>query len=248
MILKMYTDSLLNELKTNVKNNLEKYKLLEPFVKDIPNYDVSLYNLEKEVTYPKLNYDNQNIPQWEADFNNAVLLHKEFVLKYQIPISVLSDERFIAYLTHDVYHEYMFYRWSFKNEKRIKEKYFLVSQPFTRNTFLRYFWYTYISYDASLDNPYELTKIAFKNQDAVNQIMERKYSRNKKIIIPALKAMKDSPDIPNDKRGLFGKYLNNVLSLYALDLYKEADLIDLCKKAIKDIVDIDYEEEIEEDE
>lgn len=246
MILKMFTDSLLNELKTNVKTNLSLYEKGERFVDDIiENYDTQLYNLETEVSYPELDCtiaskENQ-LYQWEIDFNNAVRLHKSLIQRDKVPLSILTDERFISYLAHDIYFGYMKVRWPYNGkEGRILEKYFLQGRSYTRNTFFRYFWYTSITYSENLDDPYELTKVAFENQDVVNQIMERKFSRNSKITKAALRAILDTnTKIPSAKRTLLGKSINNMLSLYSLDVMKEQDLIELFKNEIIGIIGSD---------
>ena len=252
MILKMYTDYLLNELKTNRKINISKYDESDKFVTSlIENYDMELYNLEKEVEFPELdasiaNKDNGK-KQWEIDFQNCVKLHKEFILKYNIPLGVLSDERFIAYLTHDVYYSYMQQRWPVKGkESRLLQKYFLPSgqQAFTRNLLLKFFWYAYITYDVSADDPYELTRIAFEYADPVNQIMERKYGCNQKIVHCALKAIKNigSKEL-NKKRTIYGKTINNILSLYALDVYREEELVLLFENEINGIISSPVEDD-----
>lgn len=272
MILKMYTDSLLNELKTNRKLNIPRYSEPTSFVKTlVDNYDLELYNLNKEVTYPILDYTiakkGDMIPQWQIDYNNSVKLHKDFVLKYKIPLNILLDERFITYLTHDIYYDFNIVRWPINDKEvensdlesladkdkkkpsalsRIESKYFVPSgaQGFTRNLFMRFFWYAHITYMQTEADPYELTRIAFEYQDPVNQIMERKYSKNKKIVIAALKAIKEvgSKDL-NRKRALFGKYINNMLSLYALDALKEDELKKLFIEQIKEIIGSDVEDD-----
>ena len=249
MILKMYTDYLVNDLKTNRINNINLYDTNKhSFVSSLyNNYDLELYNMEKEVEYPELDLTiatkENGKNQWEIDFNNAVKLHKEFVLKYDVPLSILSDERFITYLTHDIYYEYMICRWPVNGkENRLNQKYFLPTggQGFTRNMFMRLFWYAYITYDSSLADPYELTRIAFEYADPVNQIMERKYGKSERIVKAALRAIKNigSKEL-NQKRTIYGKRINNILSLYALDVLKENELVSLFEKEIKGIVESD---------
>lgn len=252
MILKMFTDCLLNDLKTNKKLYLEKYNQSQKFVDSVvENYDMELYNLEIDVNYPNLDKtiaDKENgLNQWEIDYNNCVLLHKEFVKKYDIPLGILSDERFIAYLTHDIYYDYMIARWPVNGkENRINQKYFLPNGAFgfTRNMFLKFFWYAYITYDEKLDDPYELTKIAFEYADPVNQIMERKYGRNQKIVKSALTAIKNvgSKEL-NRKRTIYGKTINNILSLYALDVLSEEELVSLFENEIRTILKSDIEDD-----
>lgn len=248
MILKMYTDYLLNDLKTNRKNNLDNYNNEHSFVKSLyDNYDLELYNLDKEVEFPNLDYtiatkENQK-NQWEIDCNNSIKLHKEFIQKYDIGLDILSDERFITYLTRDVYYDYMRNRWPANGkENRVIQKYFLPSgsQGFTRNMFLRLFWYSYITYDEKLKDPYELTKVAFEFADPVNQIMERKYGRNEKIVKAALRAIKKvgSKEL-NQKRTIYGKRINNILSLYALDVLSSDELEILFENEIRGIIKTD---------
>lgn len=247
MILAMYTDSTINELRTNIKLNFCKYKQKECFVKKfIPNYEAQLYPLNIEVEYPQLNKKianrDEEIKQWEIDYENAINLYKNFVLKYNISLQILADERFISYLTHDIYYDYMVTRWPIKEgkESRIKEKYFLPSgnQAFTRNAFLKFFWYPYITYDEKNNDHYHLTKIAFEYADPVNQIMERKYSKNPKIVRAALKAIEnvENSKILNIKRTLYGKAINNILSLYCLDILNEDALTVLLESEIKKII------------
>lgn len=261
MILSMYTDSTLNELRSNISVNAQKYQSCSPFVKEfISDYDAKLYSLASEVDYPLL---DKTIPTrtdskllWEIDFENAVTLHKHFVLKYNIPLNILMDERFICYLTHDIYYDYMVARWSnsLKKEKSIKEKMFVPggNQAFTRNTLMRFFWYTCMTYDEKAKDPYWLTKIAFDFADPVNQIMERKYSRNKKILKCALTAIsnvKESNELKS-KRTFFGKAINNILSIYCLDIINESELILLFENEIKKIVNSDVvdDEQVDSDE
>lgn len=260
MILAMYTDSTINELRTNIKLNLPKYMETECFVKEfIDNYEAQLFPLNIEVEYPLLNKNiakrDDEVKQWEIDCENAIILHKNFVLKYNIPLQVLSDERFISYLAHDVYYDYMLVRWPIKEgkESRIKEKYFLPggNQAFTRNTFLRFFWYAYITYDKNAKDPYHLTRIAFEYADPVNQIMERKYSKNPKIVRAALQAIANVKEsrILNSKRTFYGKAINNILGMYCLDILNEKSLTELLEAEIKKIIgsDIDDNEFIEEE-
>lgn len=260
MVLNIYNDSVINELKNNIEYNFEKYKNGEKFVANvIDNYVGQLYALPYDVDYPKLDCTVadkiSDSRQWEIDCNNAILLHKEFVLKYKIPASIFTDERFIAYLTHDIYFDYMMQRWPITDKiNRVKTRYFLEStQGFTRNAFLRLFWYAYMTYDETNKDPYWLTKIAFSCTDPVNQIMERKYSKNRKILKASLKALQECENIAliKNKRTLFGKAINNILGLYCLDVLTEGELESVFKKELMQIIlgnQIDELSEVEEDE
>lgn len=254
MRLKMYTDVVISELKSSAKSNPEYYDKEAKFIKDIiQDYDDKLYDLNIDVVYPMLSSELKSDDKIlrEIDCENSILLHKEFIMKYNIPLSKFSDERFISYLTHDVYYDYMIKRWPANNKQnRIKEKYFLPSGnvAFTRNQFLKMFWYPYLTYDENnKEDPYHLTRVAFNVTDPVSQIMERKYSKNKKITMAALKAIDnlDSNMIPllNKKRTFFGKVINNILGLSALDVFPEKDLINLFEEEIKIICSLDIEDE-----
>lgn len=258
MILKMYSDVVLNELKTNREKNKTKYNGNKFVSNMIENYEDKLYSTEVIVEYPVLNdtkcKNSDEDSQWEVDCSNAIKLHQELILKYNVPMMYLSDERFISYLTHDIYWDYMQKRWPYNDKlSRIEQKYFLPSgnQGFTRNMFLRFFWYTYITYMKDFEDPYELTKIAFAYADPVNQIMERSYGRNQKIVVALLIAIRDTPNskVLNQKRTILGKTVNNILSMYSLDCLKLEDLIELFSNEIKKIVksDIVDDEQIEEE-
>lgn len=254
MILYMYTDVLINQLRDQIKTNKDLYKQKNKFIRDIiSEYETQLYPLEIDVEYPQLNKTiskrGDDKLQWEIDCENSIKLHSEFIGKYNIPVSIFSDERFILFLTHDIYYDYMICRWPIENENesRIKEKYFLPtgSQAFTRNSFLRLFWYSYITYDKDSSDPYHLTKIAFEYADPVNQIMERKYSKNEKIVKAALTAIKNSQNakILNSKRTLYGKAINNILSMYCLDVLNDSELINLFEGEIVKITKAEFQDD-----
>lgn len=130
------------------------------------------------------------------DLDNSIKVYE--ALK-DLPLSLASDERLWAYLTHTVYWDYMCQRWPIQDAEGdalefIKIRYFFSSKgkTFYRNGLSRLWWYAYLTYDSSKEDPYYYTKMMLLNQDIAGQLIENtNLSRNKIALNAVLKALQD---------------------------------------------------------
>lgn len=203
----------LQKLKNSTSANLKRYRNDDVWLFETIDRDNDI-GVEKELIIAtdlksiKLGYADKD------DFENAKLIYN--TLKDLTPLEA-SNEQFWAYLTHDVFWDYMKNRWSVDKaykqlsmkkkgrkytdeniQKYIKERYFFSGtqdRSLMRNGISRLWWYAYCSYDDTKANPYELTEILLSTADIAQQIVERTYSRNRTItlgILDALKRYKDN--------------------------------------------------------
>jgi len=236
----LLTDRALDELKKGITT--EKYTNPASFLEK--QFAGRQYRslIECEVELPELYVKDKTIePLWIQDYNNAMALHK-YINSRKVPLRYLVDERFWVYLTHTKYYSYVQKRWPLSDEKRIKRYFFFSggSQVFSRQSLVRLWWRAECSYDASLNDPYELTKVAFEFADPVNQIIERKISKSRKIFRCALIALRDTPNAcklkNNENRTKFGKAINTIAGVKLIELMKEEEIIEIFKKQIEYIV------------
>lgn len=240
MELYLLYDDALNDLKYNIKNNLDKYNSSLPFLETYFSGKQYRYPLEININLPKL-IINDDLPKWEQDFENSKILYES--ISNKVPLRYLLDERFWSYLTHTYYWEYVTNRWPAKDEKRVNEKWFFSngSQVFSRQSLVRLWWIPTITYDEKFKDPYELTKIAFEFQDPFNQIIERKISKSNKVVKAALRAIRDvdgSQQLKSDSnRTKFGKAINTIAGVKLLDALSEDELYDMFCNEIKNIIE-----------
>ncbi len=234
----LLTDKALDELKNGIV--IDKYNNPHSFLEEKFQGRAYRSSIDIELELPELEF-NEVEPLWIQDFNNSKLLHK-YINSTKVPLRYLVDERFWAYLTHTKYWGYLQKRWPAKNEERIKEKWFFKggNQVFSRQSLVRLWWLAECSYDESLTDPYELTKVAFEYQDPFNQVLERKISKSRKIFRCALKALKDTPNanrLKSEKnRTLFGKAINTIAGVKLIEVMKEDEIVTIFKEQIEYIV------------
>ena len=105
---------------------------------------------------------------------------------------------------------------------------------------MRLWWRAECSYDSNLEDPYELTKVAFEFADPFNQIIERRISKSRKVFRCALIALRDTPNsnkLKNDEnRTKFGKAINTIAGVKLIELMTEQELIDMFSEQITYIV------------
>mgnify|MGYP006989034816 FL=1 len=52
-------------------------------------------------------------------------------------------------------------------------------------------WYAYLTYDDSLENPYELTEFCFKHKDFLISVYSRTFSGSKNVRLALIQALRD---------------------------------------------------------
>jgi hypothetical protein len=112
-----------------------------------------------------------------SDFENCKLLYNTMK---DLPMDIITNPQFWAYLTHVTYWDYMHKRSDIHQNttiKSIKEKFF-DSGNFSRNGIARLWWLSHLTYDKNHKDPFHLTEILLKSQDFITHLIGRKYSNN----------------------------------------------------------------------
>ena len=236
----LLTDKALDELKRTI--NVEKYNSSTPFIENQFKGRQYKSSIDKIVELPELYVKPKDEEMfWIQDFNNAKALH-QVINSRNIHLRYLVDERFWTYLTHTFYWDYMQKRWSAKNEDSIKKNWFYKSssQVFSRHPLVKLWWRAECSYDPKLDDPYELTKVAFDFADPFNQIIERKISKSRKVFKSALIALRDTPNSYKlksaENRTKFGKAINTIAGVKLIEVMSEEELVKMFSEQISYIV------------
>jgi hypothetical protein len=188
----------------------------------------------------------------KTDYENAVKLYNAFKDKLS-PVQA-SDFRLWAFLAHNTYWEYMCERWAIdtpsdddddesgsnKIISRIGARYFYKAskgKAFVRQGIARLYWSAYLTYDEDNENnPYELTEYFLSKQDIFAVSTERSLARNKKLLLAALKVLKEHGDL---KRAVIRQYflrLNQAGGVIILDSLSSASAYDLTKSTLDDVI------------
>lgn len=230
------------ELKKNIV--VSKYQNEKTFIFDDYNGKQFRNQIEYEVEIPSLLENENNLKQWEMDFENSKKIHSVINSK-KIPLRYLTDERFWTYLTHTHFWSYMHSRWYPTNENRVLEKYFFtgVGSSFSRHALVRLWWIAECSYDENDVDPYRLTKLAFEITDPFNQIIERRIGRSRKIFKSVLKAFEitypECKKLTNsNNRTLLGKRLNIIAGVKIIELLSETDITNIIVSEIRKIINL----------
>ncbi len=236
----LLTDKALDELKRTV--SIEKYQSSSPFIEEQFKGRQYKSSIEKQVELPELDYKPQEEEMlWIQDFKNAKKLHQA-INSRNVHLRYLVDERFWAYLTHTKYWNYLQKRWPATSQERIVENWFFKggNTVFSRQALVRLWWRAECSYDEKLEDPYELTKIAFDFADPFNQIIERKISKSRKIFRCALIALRDTPNSnklkSSENRTKFGKAINTIAGVKLIELMTEEEIVKIFQEQINYIV------------
>ncbi|WP_141504380.1 DUF6339 family protein [Paenibacillus luteus] len=245
MNLEYIESNYLDQLKLNVKTNIQHYLEEASWV--------SSYFEGQEWSRPtKFRFHEIDLllPQSATQHYDLENTKRLFTAFKELTISQAIDERLWAYLTHKVFWNYMSKRWSVDTylEKEdpssvIRERYFFMAnkdRALTRNGISRLWWYGYISYDETRDDPFELTKMLLSKLDITQNVIERSFSRNRiitKSILSFLVNIEKS-DVQDPTRNEFRelmKYLNQLGGVTVLDSYSQEELEQLLVEELNNL-------------
>ncbi len=185
------------------------------------------------------------------DIENSIRLHK--ALRNLTPVQA-RDPRLWTRLTHVEFWPYMRTRWDVdrfkatpaKIQSFITARYFVAqnqSRALLRNGVARLWWYGHVTYDASRENPYELTKILLNQLDITQQILERNLGRAPTVLNGFLEFLSRHADEllgSGDKKRIQIRHLAKHLNLYGgttlLDCLNKTDIISILEDEYGKIV------------
>jgi len=199
----VFKQNVIDSLYQSVKSNLSRYiESKDSWVEELYP-DRSLYATTK---LPELSDDLLLVPDGAELFDeeNARRLYSALS---GITLTQASDPRLWTYLTHVKFWRYMKARWPIKPidgdsetvAKRsatrvgtITSRYFLLgdkSRGLTRNGIARLWWAGYTCHVREHADEYRYAKTLFATQDVYASLMERAFSKNRKIIQPVLSVL-----------------------------------------------------------
>lgn len=214
-------EAYLERLKTNIESNLTFYQQNEPW---LDTYFInSDWYLPSSITIDnKIKLIEPKGATEHFDYENTKIIFTAFK---NLGISQATDERLWTYLSHVTFWKYMRLRWPVESylgkintNGNIRERYFFMpnrDRALIRNGIARLWWYGYVSYDESRDDPFELTKILLSKLDIAQSLLERSFSRNRSITktILSVLAERERIDRPFNDREKFRKLMMSINQL-----------------------------------
>lgn len=216
---------ILEDLKNNVANNIEKYRN-EDNQWIIDQYENPFLAYKRNVDDFELLFDSKDVGS--SDMKNVKILHRNlsFLTK-----SEAADERLWAGLTHSVFWDFMRDRWErrpAKEEKQISNRYFLTGGSSNRrallmNSISRYWWIGELIYDeANIKNPYYLIEV-FRGDFTTNvhTLLSSNFTSNpnivKGILRPMLKYKENYGSLSREEFQSIIRHANLIGGSYLLD-------------------------------
>ena len=250
---KVLKESVVNLLRERLKTDISSYQLDESWVENFfPGR--SLFATTKLAELPD---DLLLMPEGDEKFDleNSERLYSAL---RGLTLTQAADPRLWTYLTHFKYWKYMRKRWPIKGgaeaEKvkgSIVSRYFLVgdkARALTRNGVARLWWAGHTCYSpASAGSEFAYAKALFATQDVYASLMERAFSKNRKIIQPVLSVLSQKLEAGSHFNVSENKYRDNVRDLskhlvllggaMVLDVLDSPTIEAIVEKFISDSVD-----------
>ena len=192
MKLKYFTSSFENELILKIKDNFEKYQNEDdPWVdKFCPRNKISL-DCGIDAVLPKLIY-----PESRTDLHDAENVKKIYLNLKSLNVQQAMDGRLWSYLCHITYWKYMKKRWRAVSINQVHDRYFIrsknSSRPLIHNGISRLWWFGHLTFDDSLDDPFELTNIMLEYQEIQAALLERSFGKIPSVRKAFLEIMKNN--------------------------------------------------------
>lgn len=245
---KVFKESVVNSLRERVKTDATSYQLDEPWVENVFP-ERSLFATTKLAELPD---DLLLMPEGEEKFDleNAERLYSAL---RGLTLTQAADPRLWTYLTHIKYWNYMRKRWPIKDvaeadkvKGSIISRYFLVgdkARALTRNGVARLWWAGHTCYSSgSAGGEFAYAKALFATQDVYASLMERAFSKNRKIIQPVLSVLtkkleSGSPFDDREKVRDLGKHLVLLGGAMVLDILDPATIEGIVEKFITELIE-----------
>lgn len=151
----------------------------------------------------------------EDDFASAIEIYKAYDTVTPL-LASLPD--LWVYLAHVDLFPYVQKRWPKVLDGSADEQYILnhwhENSHFLRTSFAGLWWHTYLSYDKTRENPFELTGILFKSQDfRTLRFGELGLIRHKPAMMGVLEYLIDNPEITRNAFDARGQYISRYFNL-----------------------------------
>jgi Family of unknown function (DUF6339) len=244
--LKVFKESVVNSLRELLKTDVSRYQLDTPWVEQLFPAR-ALFATTKLADLPD---DLLIMPEGDEKFDleNSERLYSAL---RGLTLTQAADPRLWTYLTHVKYWRYMRKRWPIKEgadasavSGSIVSRYFLVgdkARSLTRNGIARLWWAGHTCYSPGVkQSDFAYAKALFATQDVYASLMERAFSKNRKIIQPVLSVLtkefeKGSPFDDRDQVRDLGKHLVLLGGAMVLDILDPVTIEGIVEKFIGDL-------------
>lgn len=213
--MEIFDGAAMKELQDNIEAHMGNYANdPEPWVGFIEGLDYKVLKQDAILTAS---------PEPSLDIENVIKFYNE---NKNLSTTLASSDSYWTTLAHTRYYSYMQARWKTNegtSENNIKERYFYRSdnqKSRARHGIARLWWIANLTYDENNEvDPYYYTKIATRDQELFNLIIETKYVAQNQT---ALHAMLDVVIEVQDNE-IYGKVPNK--RIYYRDTMKQINLI-----------------------
>lgn len=211
------------------------------------------YDKNQVLIYPNIKTLNTKVlrepdEKLSYDFENAKILYEQY--KGLTPLQA-SDVRLWVYLSHVQFYKYVWKRWpnvkTVANPKKYILEHWFIESPsqgnLIRHSLAGLWWNAYLTYDNTLEDPYELTKELYKQLDvATRTLTTYEAGRHKELIHGVLEFIIENPSLfaiaRETKIRHITRYINIIggtkpLSFFSKDYFKT--LIEQIKPDIEKI-------------
>lgn len=224
------SDNAVSTIKANLKkftdiasNNVNDNTL---FKKELPDK----YYVEKKYEIDDFELKTSDDGNYsKVDFDNALTLYDHL---HELPRHILGDERFWLWVIIEKGYKAALQAMPMASGKNIIKDHWLFGQGLRRGLMFgvlsRAYFRVELTFDDSLQDPYELTKFTTTKIERYRNLTWRAYSNNKTIVLGALKAEKKIYDKYGEEvEGIknyyteIGKYVSQLGSVMLLDMMEE---------------------------
>ncbi|OWR33159.1 hypothetical protein CDO73_01250 [Saccharibacillus sp. O23] len=234
MNLNYISEDSLDDIKSNIKNNILKYTEDEPWLAEY--FGTEGWHFPSKIRIEEIDLHMPASSTVHYDLENT---KKVYAALKDMTLAQACDERMWVYLSHQTFWNYMRKRWSVetylkkdKPEEAIKERYFFMSnkgRALVRHGIARLWWYGHVSYDETRTDPFELTAVLLSKLDIAQSLLERVFSGNRDItravlaILYQKEKVEQIPVTRNVFRSLM-MYINQLGGVTILDALDRAEL------------------------
>lgn len=228
------SDSSLDDIKSNIKNNISRYSSDNPWIDEY--FGSEQWSFPSKIRIEDIDLHMPISSTVHFDLENT---KKVYSALKDLTLVQACDERMWAYLTHHTFWNYMRVRWPVESyldkeqpESAIRERYFFMTnkgRALVRNGIARLWWYGYVSYDEERTDPFELTSMLLSKLDIAQSLLERVFSGNRDITRAVLSVLyqKDKLEGIAVSRNVFRSlmmYINQLGGVTILDALERSEL------------------------
>ena len=229
MKLKYFTEEAYNYLYDNMESNAEYYKRDSGWLKEF--FDGREYAVETGIEYPEFQLVSTG-DKTDDDFVNTKIVY-DALGKILTPHQACNKYMW-SYLAHDKYWSYTTQRWAVDAGASVKTRYFCGGSrnSLSLNALSRLWWYGYLTYDDENPiDPYHLTRLMTSNTDLCQNLVQRKLSMNKCIVLGILEGIERYIEeggvfVEENERRVI-KYINRYGAVTSLDMLSRKEINEL---------------------